>query len=103
MNADQHFARLVKLLTLESEAEARQALERIHADGDAERSGECLHGLVIAEETSGLGGRCILRLVKRNRTLNLPWNRLEPGVPVLLSVVGDKGRDGWRGVVCERD
>ena len=69
----------------------------------AERTGQTLTGLVIAEETSGLGGRCILTLVKRNRTLALPWNRLEPGAPILLSAVGAKDGEGWRGVVCDRN
>lgn len=100
-----HFQRLARLLNLESEAEARQVLEgvqRLGADS-AERTGESLVGLTIAEETSGLGGRCILTLAKRHRTQPLPWNRLEPGAPVLLSIVGAKEGDGWRGVVCERD
>jgi superfamily I DNA and/or RNA helicase len=96
-----HFSRLARLLNLESEAEARQTLEDIrHLSGNAEHTGACMLGLVITEETSGLGGRCILTLAKKNRTLALPWNRFEPGAPVLLSAAG--GKDGWRGVVCDR-
>ncbi len=100
-DADHHFQRLTRLLNLESQAEAQQILE---GDGRAvaERTGDSLVGLVVVEETSGLGGRLILTLAKRNRDMPLPWNRLEPGAPVLLSAVGGKDRAGWRGVVCER-
>ncbi len=99
-----HFKRLARLMKLEAEAQAKQTLESIQqlSASAAERTGQSLTGLVIAEETSGLGGRCILRLTKRNRTLALPWNRLEPGVPILLSAAGSKDGEGWRGVVCDR-
>jgi len=97
---DDHFQRLTHLLNLESQAEAQQILE--DAGQGAERKGDSLVGLIVAEEASGLGGRFILTLAKRNRTMPLPWNRLEPGTPVLLSALGKQG-EGWRGVVCERN
>ncbi len=100
-DANDHFQRLARLLDLESRAEAEQILANA-AQPAAERSGDCLVGLVVAEEASGLGGRFILTLARRNRALALPWNRMEPGAPVLLSAVGAKTGDGWRGVVCER-
>lgn len=100
-----HFSRLSRLLELESEAEAMQAREvrqrRLATDADS--PGESLTGLVIVEENSGLGGRCILTLAMRNRTLSLPWNRLGPGTPVLLSTDSASGEEGYRGVVCERN
>jgi ATP-dependent RNA/DNA helicase IGHMBP2 len=101
---DDHFHRLARLLELEGEAEARQALERVKRlpPAEAERTGECLTDLVITDEYSGLGGRCILTLAKRNRTLPLPWNRLGAGTPVLLSAAGSDPDGGLRGVVCER-
>jgi ATP-dependent RNA/DNA helicase IGHMBP2 len=102
-DGDQHFSRLVRLLNLESEAEARQILDDARQSGAAERAGNCLSGLVVVEESAGLGGRCLLTLAKRNRDLQLPWNRLEPGAPVLLSVAGAKSGEGWRGVVCQRE
>lgn len=101
-NADDHFGRMARLLNLESEAEAQRILEEA-GQSSAERSGESLTDLAIAEESSGLGGRCILTLTRRNRTLALPWNRLEPGSPVLLSAMKGQGGESWRGVVCERD
>ena len=105
VDPNDHFQRLTRLVELESVAEARQRLEDIQRQpaAAAERTGECLVGLVIAEETSGLGGRCILTLAKRNRNVALPWNRLEPGAPILLSASGAKEGEGWRGVVCERN
>jgi hypothetical protein len=101
---EDHFQRLARLLTLEAEAEAAQVIEGLArlAAAEAERTGDCLAGLVVTEESSGLGGRCILTMAKRNRSLGLPWNRLEPGAPVLLSADGGGETGGWRGVVCER-
>jgi hypothetical protein len=101
--AEDHFGRLARLLTLESEAEAQQTLEKARrlSPAEAERGGDCLLGLVIAEESSGLGGRCLVTLAKKDRSQLLPWTRLDVGAPVLLS--GEGSDDGWRGVVCERD
>ena len=99
-DADDHFQRLAQLLNLESQAEVQQILDKA---GQAEGTGDSLAGLVVVEETSGLGGRFIWTLAKRNRTLPLPWNRLEPGAPILLSAANGKKGEGWRGVVCERN
>jgi ATP-dependent RNA/DNA helicase IGHMBP2 len=101
-DANEHFQRLARLLELEAQAEAQQILENAEQP-TADRTGNSLTGLVVAEESSGLGGRFILTLVRRNRTLQLPWNRLEPGAPILLSAAGAKSGEGWRGVVCERN
>jgi superfamily I DNA and/or RNA helicase len=103
-SAEDHFRRLSRLVELESDAEAVQAREALAllSPADAERTGESLISLVIVEEDSGLGGRCILTLAKRNRTLPLPWNRLGPGTPVLLSPESGATTEGLRGVVCER-
>ncbi len=101
-DANDHFHRLARLLNLESQAEAQQILA--HAEqAAAERTGDCLVGLVVVEESSGLGGRFILTLARRNRSLQLPWNRLEPGAAIVLSATGAKSGAGWRGVVCERN
>jgi len=101
---EDHFRRLARLLELESEAEAQQNLQRMQqlSPSEAERSGDCLIGLVILDEDSGLGGRCIVTLAKRNRALALPWNRLSTGAPVLLAPEAGAETKGWRGVVCER-
>jgi ATP-dependent RNA/DNA helicase IGHMBP2 len=102
---DDHFANLARLIQLESEEEARQALDHSsrRSAAEAEAKGECLAKLVVVEESFGLGGRCILTLAKRDRTRPLPFNRLEPGAPVLLALEGNTTGAGWRGVVCERN
>jgi superfamily I DNA and/or RNA helicase len=99
-----HFQRLARLMELEAQAEADQARERLRnlSAAEAEQRGDCLTDLVITDESSGLGGRCLLTLVKRNRTLALPWTRLQVGSPVLLLPERDPASTGWRGVVCER-
>lgn len=104
MAVDQHFTRLARLLALEAEAETRQLLARTQSlsPSEAEQAGTTLVDLVVSEESSGLGGRCILTLVKRNRTLRLPWTRLQPGSPVVLSAHGTTPQAGTRGVVSER-
>jgi ATP-dependent RNA/DNA helicase IGHMBP2 len=100
-----HFQRLARLMDLESAAEAEQARARVEllSPAEAERRGECLIDLVIAEESAGLGGRCLWTLVKRNRTTGLPWTRLQVGSPVLVTPENDKASSGCRGVVCERN
>src|SRR5207244_12059550 len=102
---EDHFQRLARLLELEAQAEARQTLERARqqSPAEAERAGDCLTDLVIADETSGLGGRCIVTLAKRNRSLTLPWTRLQAGTPVLLTPEKNAADTGRRGVVCERE
>lgn len=99
---EDHFQRLTRLLEVEAEAEAQQVRERVRrlADADAERTGNALVDLVVVDEYAGLGGRCILTLAKRNRTLAIPWTRLQAGTPVILAQMG--GAAGWRGVVSER-
>src|SRR4051794_39062890 len=82
---DDPFLRLARLLNLESEAEVRQRLEEASRGAEAERRGESLSRLVIAGEDSGLGGRCLLTLSRRDRSQPLPWNRFEPGAPVVLA------------------
>jgi superfamily I DNA and/or RNA helicase len=99
-SSEDHFQRLTRLLALEAAAEAEQARARAGrvADAEAEQTGMALVDLVVVDEFSGLGGRCILTLAKRNRTLTLPWTRLAVGSPVMLS----QGDGSWRGVISER-
>lgn len=89
---------------MEADAEARQHQDRLRrpSAADAERTGDSLIDLVVREEHSGLGGRCILSLGKRNRTLMLPWTRLNAGTPVLLTPQAAHSDLGWRGVISDR-
>ncbi len=88
---------------MESVAEKQQIDERRQrrTKADAEKSGETLLDLAITHHESGLGGRTLLTLVKRNRTLRLPWNRLRVGAPVVLSSEGAEG-ESQQGVVSAR-
>ena len=103
MSTEDHFQRLTRLLEIEAQAETRQALERVRrlSAPEAEATGNCLAGLVVREEVSGLGGRCIVTLGKRGDA-SLPWTRLGVGSPVFLSAMGAAAGEGLRGVVSER-
>jgi len=102
---EDHFQRLERLLELEREAEAQQAAElsRRFSGAAAERTGNALVDLAVADEETGLGGRYLVQLVKRRRN-PLPWTRLDVGSPVLLSPESSRhDAAGWRGVVYQRD
>ena len=102
---EDHFQRLARLLELESQAAAQQAAEsaKRFSGADAERTGNSLVDLAVADEDTGLGGRYLVQLVKRRRS-PLPWTRLDVGSPVHLSPeAARKVSTGWRGVVYQRD
>ena len=84
---DGHFQRLADWLDLESEEETKRLADRQRQSTQThpEASGETLVDLVIANHEPGLVGQTLLTMVKRNRTLGLPWNRLRVGAPVVLS------------------
>ena len=98
---DEHFQRLAEWIDLESVAEAERLNERRknQKGPDAEKSGESLLDLVVTDEDVGLGGRYLITLVKRNRTLQLPWNRLRVGSPVVVTPNDDLSGDACQGVV----
>ena len=76
-----HFDRLLGLLELESQAEARQIVERIRRlpAAEAQTRGYCLVDLVARDATPGLGGRLLLKLARRDAQ-PLPWTRLGLGL-----------------------
>lgn len=100
--ADEHLPRLVRLIDVEREAEGRRAVElcRSLSPADAERAGHSLIDLVIVDEEAGLGGRYLLKLVKRSRG-RLPWTRLGVGSPVVLTSAANV-EIAARGVVYDR-
>ena len=103
IQGNQHFQRLMTWLELESAAEKKQIDERRRrgTKADAEKFGETLLDLAITNHEPDLGGQTLLTLVKRNRTLQLPWNRLRVGAPVVLSPQPD-GQDSQHGIVSAR-
>jgi superfamily I DNA and/or RNA helicase len=101
---EDHFQRLARLLELEGQAEAEQARARLEqlTAADAEKQGDCLAGLIVVDESSGLGGRCLVSFAKRNRAAPLPWTRLQVGSPVVVLCQEPSTQAAVRGVVCER-
>ena len=102
---ENHFDRLLRLLELEATAEAEQLRARVRrlSPAAAERSGNALVDMAVADETAGLGGRWLMTFCKRNRTLRLPWTRLGVGSPVLVTPLEIEADVGLRGVVSRRD
>jgi hypothetical protein len=100
---EDHFVRLLRLLDLESREEAQRAAQQMRrlSPSEAEKTGNSLIDLVVADENAGLGGRYIVELVRRSRT-PLPWTRLDVGSPVVLSPHKDRAELSYRGVVCQR-
>ena len=94
-----HFQKMLRGLELEADAALRES--RRDGGQSAERSGVTLVDLAIRDEMAGFGGRVIVTLGKRDRRLELPWTRLNPGTPVVLSEQQSKSA-GWRGIVTER-
>ncbi|MDA1013671.1 MAG: IGHMBP2 family helicase [Planctomycetota bacterium] len=94
---------MTRWLHLESDAETIRLAERRQRAGgaDPEKSGETLLDLAIVDHEPSLGGRTTLRLIKRNRTIKLPWHRLRVGSPVVLSSMDDDG-NSRNGVVTNR-
>ena len=89
---------------MESVAEAKILAQRrlTRTRQTAEWNGETILDLAIEDHTTGLGGRHLLTFVKRNRTLNLPWNRLRVGSPVVVSSADDEDESPQNGVVSAR-
>lgn len=102
---DEHFDLLEKWLEMESEAEAARVAEKrlLRDSKHAETTGETLLNLVVADSEPGIGGQFLVTFVKRNRDLQLPWNRLRVGAPVLLAKFSDDDGESLPGVVSKRN
>ncbi|MGC4002335.1 MAG: AAA domain-containing protein [Pirellulales bacterium] len=96
-----HLRRLIELGEFERQAEAERAVElgRRRSSSESERLGHALVDLTIVDEETGLGGRTLLRFVKRSRS-PLPWTRLSNGSPIVLTGM-QQPDDAVRGVVSE--
>ena len=92
-------------LEMEGQAERDRMAERRkrRTKAEAERRGETLLDLVIADHGTGLGGRFLISFIKRNRTSELPWNRFRVGSPVIVSgSEGDQYNEVRSGVVSAK-
>jgi ATP-dependent RNA/DNA helicase IGHMBP2 len=103
--ADEHFAKLLRCLQQEATAEVAIARARLQkmSPAEAERTGASLVGLTIRDETTGLGGRALVTLGKRDLSLPLPWTRLNTGSPILLTEEKNDDGNSVRGLVSRRD
>ncbi|MBS0206842.1 MAG: AAA family ATPase [Planctomycetes bacterium] len=102
---DELFRRLRRCLDHEAAEETREVVRRSRqaTGAAAERSGLSLIGLAIRSEMAGFGGRAVLTLGKRDQRVDLPWTRLNPGSPVVLSEEQSPEKSAWRGVITDRD
>ena len=98
---EEHFKQLRVWLDMESDAERKRMIERrkVRSQKNAEARGDTLVDLVISDHRMGLGGRFLVTFSKRNRTLDLPWNRFRVGSPVIASEELTDGDCGY-GIVC---
>lgn len=87
ISPENYFERFYRWLEMESAAEALDLAERrkLRTRKTAEQTGETILDLVIEDHQTGLAGRHLFTFVKRNRSLNLPWNRLRVGSPVVIT------------------
>ena len=85
---------------MESRAEIERMKERQRQrhDVDAEKGGETILDLAIADDASGLGGRHLITFCRRDPSQPMPWHRFKAGSPVIVSPMREKG-DGMPGVV----
>lgn len=99
-----HLDQLIDWIDQESAAQAKQLAERRQRSGDggAERTGDTLLDMAVADMRPGLAGTTITSFVKRNRDIGLPPNRFRVGTPVMATGNGADVEIA-RGVVVGRD
>ncbi len=87
VSGEAHFVQMIEWLAMEAEAERERLEQRIRdqASSNAEASGETLLNLVIRDHRPVLGDHVELRLERKSSGSPLPWHRLRPGAPVILS------------------
>jgi len=104
-DVEQHFRSLARWLKMESEAELARMAERRQQqrEGGAEKSGETILNLVIADQTAGLGGLQLVTFRRKSPPIPMPWHRLRVGSPVVVSPVDNTHANaGVSGVVSGR-
>lgn len=91
--SEKHFVDMATWLVMESKAEVTRMAERRkqQSSDQAEKSGETILDLVIADHTSGLGGHKLVTFKRRTENTRLPWHRLRVGSPVVVSPAHGSG------------
>ena len=84
-----HIEQLLEWIDMESDAQARQLDERRRQSGSgaAEKTGDTLLDMAVADSRPGLAGATIVTFVKRNRERGLPVNRFRVGTPVMACLL----------------
>ncbi len=92
---------MMEWIAMESAAEIERMQERqkTRKEADAEKTGETILDLAIADHRSGLGGRHLITFHRRSRTRPMPWHRLKAGSPVIISSFMDTEHESFQGVV----
>ncbi len=100
---EKHFVDMAEWIAMESKAEIARMEERrrVQDTADAEKSGETLLDLVIADHVHGLGGHKLVTFKRRNETIRMPWHRLRVGAPVVVSPFQSSGKSET-GVVSKK-
>jgi len=80
-------------LAMESQAEVKRMEERRRKrnEADAEKSGETILDLVVADHVIGMGGHKLVTFTRRKQSMQMPWHRLRVGSPVVVSSFPIKG------------
>ncbi len=101
---EKHFVNMAEWLAMESTAEIARMEERRKQQNsaDAERSGESILDLVIADHRPGLGGNQLITFKRRNETIKMPWHRLRVGSPVVVSQFDSRSSGSDTGVVSAK-
>ncbi len=102
-STDKYFDTLDHWLELEAEAERVRMSRRrqLRLQADAEKTGETLVRMQMADHQTGLAGRWLLDFVKPGN-VSLPQNRLKAGSPVVVSDNDDPKDNGVAGVVSRK-
>ena len=101
---EKHFVDMASWLAMESTAEIARMEERRKQQNssDAERGGETILDLVIADHRPGLGGSQLITFMRRNETIKMPWHRLKVGSPVVVSQFDSRSSGSDTGVVSAK-
>ena len=92
-DSEKHFVDMACWLAMESQAEVKRMEERRRKrnEADAEKSGETILDLVVADHVIGLGGHKLVTFQRRKQSMQMPWHRLRVGSPVVVSSFPIKG------------